>query len=67
MKALPPFDPLAVTRRHFFKRTAAGLGGLALSSLLGGRASATSVMDLLPSIAPKAKRVIYLFQAGGPS
>jgi len=67
MKALPPFDPLAVTRRHFFKRTAAGLGGLALSSLLGGRASASSVMDLLPSIAPKAKRVIYLFQAGGPS
>jgi hypothetical protein len=63
----PSFDPLAVTRRHFFKRTAAGLGGLALSSLLGGRGLAAPAAVTPPSFAPKAKRIIYLFQSGGPS
>ena len=48
-----------VTRRSFFGRTASGLGAMALQSLLGA--------DGLPTFAPKAKRVIYLFQHGGPS
>lgn len=39
---------------------------MALSSLLGGQASAATG-NLLPHHAPKAKRVIYLFQSGGPS
>ena len=64
MRPLP--DPLAVTRRHFFKNAANGLGGLALSSLLGGRALG-SAPPTLPAFAPKAKRMIYLFQSGGPS
>ena len=49
----------AMTRRHFFSRAATGLGGAALASLLKGEG--------LPHFAPKAKRVIYLFQSGGPS
>jgi hypothetical protein len=42
-----------------------GLGSVALSHLLGRDASALPAM--LPQIAPRAKRVIYLFQSGGPS
>ena len=65
------------TRREFLKTTTKGLGGLALSSLLlpGGAAGATSLGKGNPGggalaqlhHAPKAKRVIYLFQAGAPS
>jgi hypothetical protein len=52
------------TRRHFFGRTATGLGTAALASLLAedGRAAESPF-----HFAPKAKRVIYLFQSGGPS
>ncbi len=65
----PSFDPLGVTRRHFFKQAAAGVGGLALSSMLGRRAygSSAEIPATFPNFAPKAKRVIYLFQSGGPS
>ena len=49
------------TRRHLFGRGAAGVGSLALARLLGddGRPK--------PHFAPKAKRLVYLFQSGGPS
>src|SRR5580693_8563220 len=62
-------DSLAITRRHFFSKTARGLGAIALSSLLPRDATASTIAGLpgLPSFAPKAKRVIYLFQAGAPS
>jgi hypothetical protein len=65
-------DPLQerfrhLTRRHFFGRTATGLGAAALGSLLSGDAHAADPMAGLPHFAPKAKRVIYLFQSGGPS
>lgn len=53
-----------VTRRHFFSSTATGLGTAALSSLLNRDATAASSF---PNFAPKAKRVIYLYMAGGPS
>ena len=64
-----------VTRRRFFGRAAAGLGGLALTSLLNERLFAASAdpaaksEGVLPGLhfAPKAKRVIYLFMSGGPS
>jgi hypothetical protein len=64
---------LRQTRRHFFKDCAVGLGGLALASLLGdGKLSAAP--PLANPLAPKrphhpgkAKSVIYLFMAGGPS
>ncbi len=65
---------LAINRRHFFGKTATGIGAAALSSLLGkdAIANATASSGLpglpgLPHFAPKAKRVIYLFQSGAPS
>jgi hypothetical protein len=65
---------LHLTRRHFFGRLATGIGTAALGSLLnpGLLAAATSPersggLTGIPHFAPKAKRVIYLFMAGGPS
>ncbi len=66
---------LIETRRHFFGRTAAGIGTAALSSLLNPDlfsaqpAPQTTAGGLpgLPHFAPKAKRVIYLFMSGAPS
>ena len=59
------------TRRHFFGTAGAVAGSLtgsaALASLLSPTASAAEKMAGLPHFAPKAKRVIYLFQSGGPS
>jgi len=61
-------DPFFITRRHFFSKMSAGLGGLALGSLLGNnRALGENVSPMIPGFAPKAKRVIYLFMSGGPS
>jgi len=65
-----------ITRRHFFGKQANGLGIAALATLLGrGQASGAAVSPLkrtgglegIPHFAPKARRVIYLFQSGGPS
>ena len=56
-----------LTRRHFFGRSATGLGAAALGSLLGGGAHGADTIAGPPHFAPKAKRVIYLFQSGGPS
>ena len=69
------------TRRHFFGTSATGIGAAALGSLLGddgllsaspndgdGAQSALATgLPGLPHFAPRAKRVIYLFQSGGPS
>jgi hypothetical protein len=55
-----------LTRRHFFSRASTGLGIAALSSLLSKDAEAAALPGL-PHFAPKAKRVIYLFQHGAPS
>ena len=62
------------TRRHFFGKAAHGVGSLALAHLLGRdlpgaeNASPPSAGSAgLPHFAPKAKRVIWLFQSGGPS
>src|SRR6185436_6350719 len=57
---------LFLTRRHFFGRTAAGIGTAALASLLDQdlRAAPPAPALHLPA---KAKRVIYLFQSGAPS
>jgi hypothetical protein len=72
-----PFSEMesTLTRRHFFGKAARGIGTAALASLLGPtafgegqRGSAVSRGILQPShLAPKAKRVIYLFQSGAPS
>jgi hypothetical protein len=58
------------TRRAFLERSTLGLGGIALGSLLNAQAAkrnAIGGLADLPHFAPKAKRVIYLFQSGGPS
>src|SRR3989442_2639871 len=64
-----------LTRRHFFGRTAAGIGTTALAALLNERLFAADV-ESSPRphgtladfhFAPKAKHVIYLFMSGGPS
>src|SRR5690349_4209566 len=68
---------LVLTRRHFFGRSAVGIGAAVLASLLnedllradthGGQATAPGGLPGLPHFAPTAKRVIYLFQSGAPS
>ena len=57
-----------ITRRHFFRGSSGALGATALATLL--RRESQGAMDQAigsPHFAPKAKRVIYLFQSGGPS
>ncbi len=58
-------DLLGVNRRHFFKRSSAGIGVAALSSLVG-EANAAELGDA-QYVKPRAKRIIYLFQSGGPA
>jgi hypothetical protein len=73
MPTPPPFsDPFGITRRHFFAKAARGLGAAALSGLLprafaNPAPPATGGLPGFPNFAPKAKRVIYLFQSGAPS
>jgi Protein of unknown function (DUF1501) len=66
----PTYDDLMrSTRRHFLGKVGLGLGSLAMAKLLGADARAAAQPGVLGALhhAPKAKRVIYLFQAGGPS
>ncbi|MDA0205222.1 MAG: DUF1501 domain-containing protein [Acidobacteria bacterium] len=58
-----------LTRRCFFGKSALGLGAAALGSLMSDDLQAADSVGLpgLPHFAPTAKRVIYLFQSGGPS
>jgi uncharacterized protein DUF1501 len=66
---------IRLTRRHFFGRSATGIGVAALADLLGHQLRAENApgtkthggLPGLPHFPPKAKRVIYLFQSGGPS
>ncbi len=61
------------TRRHFFGRLGGGIGSVALASLLEpklfGANTGVGAGGHLAGLhhTPKAKRVIYLFQSGGPS
>lgn len=73
----PSLNDLAQrTRRHFFQDCGVGVGAMALSSLLAGESRAAQMAPaaardpMAPRRghhAPKAKNVIYLFMAGGPS
>src|SRR5437868_1319619 len=64
-----------ITRRHFFGRCGLGLGSLALASLLNERNAlgldsvtlSNPTEPRPPHFAPRAKNIIYLFMAGGPS
>lgn len=70
----------ALDRRAFLSRSGGGLGAIALATLLAEScgicaepaatdAESKKLLGLagLPHFAPKAKRVIYLFQSGAPS
>jgi len=54
------------SRRDFLANSTLGLGAAALHSLMPEAAAAQNLQNIR-QIAPKAKRVIYLFQSGGPS
>lgn len=62
-----------VTRRHFFRQCGVGLGSIALGSLLcenGASAASDPTMGILGGkghFPAKAKNVIFMFMAGGPS
>ncbi len=72
---MPPGHPLAelrqhLTRREFLGRSTTGLGLAALAGILGrdARAAGGETIPTLGShFAPRAKRVIYLFQNGAPT
>lgn len=57
------------TRRAFLGGSALGLGSIAMNSLLSGAETTGVAGDLKDGLhfPAKAKRVIYLFQSGGPS
>lgn len=60
-----------ITRKHFLGKLGLGFGAAALGSLLipdlfNGEKE-ESILSGIPHFAPKAKRVIYLFQNGAPS
>lgn len=57
----------ALTRRAFFRRSGLSLGTMALSSLLRAEAGTDARSVPVLHFAPRAKRVIYLFQSGAPS
>ncbi|MEE3182098.1 MAG: DUF1501 domain-containing protein, partial [Planctomycetota bacterium] len=56
-----------IHRRAFLQASAHGFGAAALGALLGGEALGGDSLLEKPHHEPRAKRVIYLFQSGGPS
>ena len=72
---LDNFSPLQLSRRAFFTKAGTGLGLAALGSMIPGCINSSNNSSFanqllntdLPHFYPKAKRVIYLFQSGGPA
>jgi hypothetical protein len=77
-----PHDASLIARRHFFEQCRVGIGAMALGSLLASDrvyAAPRNVTEGVPNtgndplaarpphFAPRAKNVIFLFMAGGPS
>lgn len=62
-------DLLFQTRRHFFESCGIGVGSMALSFLMAAPApnGGNPLQPKKTHLAPKAKNVIFLFMAGGPS
>jgi Protein of unknown function (DUF1501) len=64
---------LNINRRKFLASLSIGVGSVALGSLLipdlfgGGAEEEAAFVPGIPHFAPKAKRIIYLFQNGAPS
>lgn len=60
--------PLEITRRHFFSKSATGIGAAALACLLRPESlSGAGGSGDFRRFAPRAKRIISLFMSGGPS
>jgi hypothetical protein len=69
-----PASTRGLSRRGFLNQFGLGVGGMALAHLLNpapvgaDSAVASDGLEVMgPHFAPKAKRIIYLFMAGGPS
>jgi hypothetical protein len=58
---------IAIARRQFLGSASTGVGTAALASLLGPRALAAPGLPGFPNFPAKARRVIWLTQAGAPS
>ncbi len=56
-----------VARRQFLGRSSLGIGTAALASLLGRDAPASDGLNKLPHFPARARRIIWLTQAGAPS
>ncbi|MGC6466865.1 MAG: DUF1501 domain-containing protein [Akkermansiaceae bacterium] len=56
-------------RRQFLKASGCGFGSLALNAMLAGTSQASNnpLAPQAPMVAPRAKRIIFLFMSGGPS
>ena len=61
------YDDGIVTRRDALRTFGHGIGSIALASLLSQDRAFGAEDISFPNFAPKAKRVIFLFQAGAPS
>jgi len=55
------------TRRHFFSRCSVGVGSIALNALMAEPATRNPLLPKKTHFPAKAKNVIFLFMAGGPS
>lgn len=72
---MTPHHPVEITRRYVFSRCSMGLGSLALATMFGESArtfaaDAAGANPLDPRVTPlpaRAKNIIFLFMAGGPS
>lgn len=64
---LPPHRNL--TRRRFLRSSACGFGSVALAAMCTEQAAAAAgpLAPKVPHIPPRAKRVIFMWMAGGPS
>ena len=61
-------DTSGLSRRSFLNKLGMGLGGLALADMVNPlQALDSSSVMAATHLAPKAKRIIFLFQSGGPS
>lgn len=59
--------PFQISRRQFVGRSSLGIGGAALATLLAGEGQAGQGLAGFPQTILKARRVIWLTQAGAPS
>lgn len=55
------------SRRHLLQHTACGFGALAFADIARAAAASGGIASGGHGIVPRAKRVIFLFMAGGPS